>query len=141
MPLKAYLAYQRLAMGAVTNMPILAWARETLLLPKVLMKSSKKKEGREIYFGGGLFAKSMPFSMLPLRPLRQASSSFFSWSLTDRRTFSACSAPEGYSLISLIPDKLEARDLAGHTPSSTGTEKNSTPASFAIASPPGIPGR
>lgn len=27
------------------------------------------------------------------------------------------------------------------TPSSTGTEKNSTPVAFAIASPPGTPGR
>ena len=33
------------------------------------------------------------------------------------------------------------RERGKHTPNSTGTEKKSTPVSFAIASPPSTPGR
>ena len=47
-----------------------------------------------IYFAGGFLANSMPFSTFPLRPLVQASSSFFSWSLACSRMLMAFTAPD-----------------------------------------------
>lgn len=43
-------------------------------------------DGNELYFGGEFFTKSIPFSMLPLRPATAASSNFFSCSLACSRT-------------------------------------------------------
>jgi hypothetical protein len=52
------------------------------------------KRRREYYFEGFL-TNSTPFSMLPLRPLMQASRRVFSWSVTPPRMLVAFSAPLG----------------------------------------------
>jgi hypothetical protein len=53
-----------------------------------------KADGNEVYFGGGFLTKSIPLSILPLRPCTAASSSFFSPSVIEPRISIACSAPE-----------------------------------------------
>lgn len=52
-----------------------------------------------VYFGGGFLTKSIPFSMLPLRPAVAAARSFFSCSLIPLRISTAFSAPEAYNHI------------------------------------------
>lgn len=44
-------------------------------------------------------------------------------------------------LVTISQSYVENNSEIGLTPSSTGTEKKSTPVSFAITSPPGTPGR
>lgn len=58
--------------------------------------------GESVYFGGGFLMNSMPFSMLPLRPLMQASSSCCSLSVTPGRMLIAFSTPLGYQTMSAI---------------------------------------
>ncbi len=48
------------------------------------------------HFAGGLCTNSTPFSMLPLRPVLQASRSFFSLSSSSERMLVAFSAPDGW---------------------------------------------
>lgn len=91
-----------------------------------------------IYFGGGFCTKLMPFSMLPLRSALAASRSCFSSELMFGIMFVAFSAPEGYVKVS---NRQVGTSVFEHTPSSTGTEKYSTPTSLRIASPPDTPGR
>lgn len=50
----------------------------------------------------------------------------------------AFSAPEGYFAVRNVQKNVE---IGEYTPSSTGTEKYSTPVSLTISSPPGTPGR
>ena len=47
------------------------------------------------HFGGGLWTKSTPFSMLVFKPVLHASRSFFSLSSRSERILLAFSAPEG----------------------------------------------
>ena len=95
--------------------------------------------GGMIYFGGGFCTKLIPFSMLPLRSALQASRSCCSPKLMSGMRLMAFSAPEGYLKVS--DGEVGILYFFGHTPSSTGTEKYSTPTSLIIASPPVTPGR
>lgn len=76
--------------------------------------------------------------MLPLRSAFAASRSFFSSEFMSGMGFVAFSAPEGY--LGISKGGLR-RQVFWLTPSSTGTEKYSTPVSLTIASPPETPGR
>jgi hypothetical protein len=98
------------------------------------------KRRREYYFEGFL-TNSTPFSMLPLRPLMQASRRVFSFSVTPPRMLVAFSAPLGCIEFVSAAGTTVRKQLNQLTPSSTGVEKNSTPVALAISSPPGTPGR
>jgi hypothetical protein len=144
---KAYLSARRsISNGLPVSIVITAVGRKQMARYECTKEppdntSRNTNEGKSPYFGADVLANSMPFSMLPLRPLTQASRSFFSCSVTPSRMLIAFSAPLGY----IEPCQLIVLSNTGNlerlTPSSTGMEKNSRPVALAISSPPVTPGR